>query len=102
MPKKPVFQMLVRGSDPVPTSYTPLVYTHQSSVWRLALHKSARSWIVSDPNSGAKILTVSATFKGVPVASGDLPLRTAREFALVDLDALVDRFASVLANPKPF
>ena len=107
MTKKPVFQMLRRDAEPLPTPYDPLIYTRQTSAWRLALHKSARQWIVSDPASGAKICTVTATYKGVPVASGDLPLKQARLAALADLDALVDRvgfdrFAAVLADPKPF
>lgn len=107
MPKKPVFMMAVRDAAPIPTPYSALLYTRISTAWRFALHKSGRSWIVSDPNSGAKICTVSATFKGMPVASGDLPLKHARLAALADLDALVDRvgferFASVLENPKPY
>lgn len=107
MPKKPVFQMLRRDAEPLPTPYNPLIYTRMTSAWRFALHKSGRQWIVSDPASGAKICTVTATYKGVPVASGDLPLKQARLAALADLDALVDRvgfdrFAAVLADPKPF
>jgi hypothetical protein len=75
MPKKPVFQMLVRDSAPIPTPYDPLIYTRMHEAWRFALHKTAsgRDWIISDPVSGAKICTVSATYKGMPVTSGDLP-----------------------------
>jgi hypothetical protein len=109
MPKKPVFQMLVRDGAPIPTPYDPLIYTRMHEAWRFALHKTAlgRDWIISDPVSGAKICTVSATYKGMPVASGDLPLKHARAMALIDLDLLVDRigierFSVVLANPKPF
>ena len=107
MPTKPVFMMARRDGLPAPTKYNPLIYTRLSGVWRFALHKSARHWIVSDPASGAKICTVTATYKGVPVASGGLPLKQARLAALADLDALVDRvgfdrFAAVLADPKPF
>lgn len=106
MSKKPIFMMLRRDADPLPTAYDPLIYSRQSSAWRLALHKSGRNWTISDPASGAKICTVSATYKGLPVASADLPLRQARLAALSDLDALVDRvgfdrFAQVLENPKP-
>ena len=106
MPKKPVFMMARRGAEPLPTKYDPLIYTRQTSVWRLALHKSARQWIVSDPASGAKICAVTALYKGLPVASRDLTLKQARLHALADLDALVDRvgfdrFAAVLADPKP-
>ena len=107
MPKKPVFQMLRRDAEPLPTPYNPLIYTRQTSAWRLALHKGDIDWIVSDPASGAKICTVTATYKGMPVASGDLSLKNARLAALADIDAIVDRigferFSAVLANPKPF
>ena len=104
---KPTFEMLVRDGAPITTKYDPVIYTRESSAWRFALHKSARNWIVSDPKSGAKICTVTATYKGVPVASATLSLKHARAAALADIDALVDRigfdrFAAVLENPKPF
>lgn len=107
MPKKPVFNMLVRDAAPIPTPYNPLIYTRMHEAWRFALHKSGRMWVVSDPVSGAKICTVNATYKGMPVASGDLSLKNARLAAIIDIDAIVDRigfdrFAAVLANPKPF
>ena len=107
MSKKPVFMMARRDNLPAPTPYDPLIYTRMTSVWRFALHKSGRQWIVSDPNSGAKICTVTATYKGMPVASGDLSLKNARLAALIDIDAIVDKigfdqFSAVLDNPKPF
>ena len=107
MPKKPVFMMALRDREPIATPYNPLIYTRMHECWRFALHKSGRMWIVSDPVSGAKICTVSATYKGMPVASGDLSLKHARAMALIDLDLLVDRigierFSKVLAIPKPF
>ena len=107
MAKKPVFMMARRDNLPAPTPYNPLIYTRMHDAWRFALHKSGRHWIVSHIESGAKILTVTAHYKGMPVASGDLPLKHARVAALADIDALVDRigfdrFASVLDNPKPF
>lgn len=107
MRKKPIFMMARRDNLPAPTPYEPLIYTRMSSAWRFALHKSGRHWIVSDPNSGAKICMVTATYKGMPVASGDLSLKNARLAALADIDAIVDkigfdRFSAVLDNPKPF
>jgi hypothetical protein len=106
MSKKPVFMMARRDALPASTEYNPIIYTRLSSVWRFALHKSGRHWIVSDPNSGAKVCTVTASYKGMPVASGDLSLKNARLAALIDIDHLVDRvgfdrFTEVLANPKP-
>lgn len=103
---KPVFMMARRDGLPAPTPYNPLIYSRLSSVWRFALHKSGRHWIVSHPESGAKILTVTAHYKGMPVASGTLSLKDARLAALIDIDTLVDRigfdrFAAVLADPKP-
>lgn len=105
--KKPVFMLSRRGMDPLPTPYHPLIYTRMHDAWRFALHKSGRDWIVSDIASGARVCRVSASYKGVPVASGTLTLAQARQCALADIDAIVDRigferFAAVLANPKPF
>lgn len=99
--KKPVFMMPRRGADPIAVTYEPLIYSRLSSVWRFALHKSGRVWIVSDPISGGKLCEVTAFYKGCPVASGDLSLKNARLAALADIDALVDRvgfdrFAAVI------
>lgn len=107
MSKKPVFMMARRDALPAPTPYNPLIYTRMDRVWRFALHKSGRHWIVSHPESGAKICTVTAHYKGMPVASGDLSLKNARLAALSDIDGIVDRigfdrFAATLDNPKPF
>lgn len=99
MSKKPVFTPAVRpGFEPLPeTKYDPLIFTRGHEMWRFALHRDPASksakpdWCVSDPVSGRLILRVKATYKGIPVANGNLTLKQAREFALVDLDALVDR-----------
>ena len=85
----------------------PLIYTRLNGVYKLALHKSGRHWQVSEYKCGAKVCTVTSSYKGMPVASGDLPLKQARLAALIDLDALVDRvgfdrFDAAIANPKPF
>lgn len=106
MPKKPVFMMSLRGMDPLPTPYTPMIYCAGSESWRFALHKVGRHWTVSDPRSGARICTVTALYKGMPVASGALTQRQAMECAAVDIDAIVarmgvDRFSAVLAAQKP-
>lgn len=103
MKKKPVFLLRLRDAEPVQTAYEPLIYSRLSSVWRFALHKSGRNWIISDPVSGGKICTVTAFYKGCPVASGNLSLKNARLAALADLDLLVDRigfekFSKVLEN----
>jgi len=99
--KKLEFNMSVHGSDPIPTKAYPIVFTRQDRAWRFALHKSGREWIVSDPVSGKRVCRVSATYKGVPVASGTLTIKQAMQASLIDLDAIVDRmgfdtFAAVL------
>lgn len=95
---KPTFRMPVKGStDTIEVKYDPIIYTRLSSMVKLALHREhirsdkRRDWVVSDPVSGYRILRVTALHRGCPVRSYDLPLRLARQFALADLDALVDR-----------
>lgn len=103
MPKKPEFLMRVGGGRPRPTKFDPIIYTRMTGVYRFALHKVDRDWVVSEPVSGCRIVRVSAHFKGVPVVSDCLTLKQARVTALMDLDALVDRvgfdkFDSVVAD----
>ena len=107
MAKKPVFLLALRNSDPVPTPYTPIMYTRGTQTHKLALVKRAGTWQVCDIGSGALVLRVKSDWKGIPVESLGLTLAQARECALVGLDSLVDRvglpkFESVLSNPKPF
>ena len=94
--KKPTFKIALRDGSFIDQAYTPLIYTRMTSVFRFALYKSGRDWIVSEPVSGYRVCRVSAQFKGMPVASGHLTLRQARECALVDIDAIVDR---IFLNP---
>ena len=89
--KKPVFKIALRDGSSIDQAYTPLIYTRMSSIYRFALYKSGRDWIVSEPVSGYRVCRVTAQFKGMPVASGHLTLKQAREFALIDIDAIVDR-----------
>ena len=107
MAKKPVFMLALRNSDPVPTPYTPLMYSRGTQTHKLALVKRHGTWQVCHPGSGALVLRITASYKGMPVSSAGLTLAQARECALVDLDKLVDRvglekFESVMSNPKPF
>ena len=107
MTKKPVFLLALRNSPAVPTPYTPLMFTRGTTTHRLALLKRHGTWQVCHPGSGALVLRITASFKGMPVSSAGLTLAQARACALVDLDSLVDRvglghFERVLSNPKPF
>ena len=107
MAKKPVFLLALRNSDPVPTPYTPLMYSRGTQTHRLALVKRHGTWQVCDIGSGALVLRITASFKGMPVSSAGLTLAQARSSALDNLDTLVDRvglpkFESVMSNPKPF
>jgi hypothetical protein len=107
MAKKPTFLLALRNSDPVPTPYTPLMFTRGTQTHRLALVKRYGSWQVCHPGTGALVLRITATYKGMPVSSAGLTLAQARAYALLGLDTLVDRiglpkFESVLSNPKPF
>lgn len=89
--KKPVFKMALRDGSFIDQAYSQLIYTRMHSVYRFALYKSGREWIVSEPVSGYRVCRVTAHFKGMPVLSGHLTLKQARAFALVDIDAIVDR-----------
>jgi hypothetical protein len=107
MAKKPTFLLALRNSDPVPTPYTPLMFTRGTQTHKLALVKRHGSWQVCDIGTGALVLRVKADWKGIPVDSLGLTIAQARVCALVGLDSLVDRiglpkFESVLSNPKPF
>ena len=97
MPTKPSFDMRIKGSDKtVPIKYTRLLYTRGTRAHIFALHRehsktTRKEWIVSDPVSGYRLLRVNAHYKGMPVSSADLTLAQARQCALADIDALVDR-----------
>lgn len=108
MAKKPTFQMALRDDKFIETAYNPLIFTAGSETYKLALTKNISDvWIVSDPKSGAKILTVNGNCRGFPCSSRGFTLKLARECAVADLEGLVnrigsDRFNAVMANPKPF
>jgi hypothetical protein len=99
MPAKPTFSMRVKGSDTVDVKYDRLLYMRGTRAHIFALHREAqpsipakdREWIVSDPISGYRLLRVNAHYRGVPVSSADLTIAQARQCALADIDALVDR-----------
>lgn len=86
-----------RSADAI--KYHAIVYMRGSNAYRLALHRDIvstiperkRRWVISDPVSGALVLRVTATYKGMPVSSESLTIAQAREFAIADLDRLVDR-----------
>jgi hypothetical protein len=114
MPKKLIFTMIRANDVREAVQYYPIVFLRGSRSWRLALHREPvlagkGEWTVSDPVSGYRVCRVTASFKGVPVSSRDLPVIHARAAALVDLDLAVDRigldrFAAILdaaQNPKP-
>lgn len=107
--KKQKFTALVRGGEPREVDFYPLVYLVRDTAHKLAMHKdpTKRNWQISDPASGAKVLTITAHYQGAPVASGYLTIAQAREAAQLDLDDLVsrisaERFNATMANPRPF
>jgi len=100
MPTKPAFAMRVKNSDKtVDVKYDRLLYTRGHRAHLFALHREQtagipaknREWIVSDPVSGYRLLRVNAHYKGMPISSRSLTLAEARQCALADIDALVDR-----------
>lgn len=95
MPTKPVFNLRA-GDKIIPIKYERLLYTRGHRAHIFALHRehgktTRKEWIVSDPVSGYRLLRVNAHYKGMPISSADLTLAQARQCALADIDALVDR-----------
>ena len=96
MAKKQTFKMSRAGADPVDVDYYPIIYLHGSDAWRLALHREPvlagkGAWIVSDPVSGYRVCSITASHKGMPVSSNHLTVTQARQAAMMQLDATVER-----------
>ena len=100
MPIKPTFPMRVKNSEKtVDVKYDRLLYMCGTRAHIFALHreqtpgipKDRREWIVSDPVSGYRLLRVNAHYRGLPISSASLTIAEARQCALADIDALVDR-----------
>lgn len=96
MPKKQTFPMARAGGQFEDVPYYPIIFVRGSDAWRLALHREPvlagkGEWIVSDPVSGYRVCRLTATYKGLPIATRDLTVTEARAAALADLDATVDR-----------
>ena len=102
------FQAATKNNDGPMVPYYPIVYLCGSTADNLALHREKRGapWFVSDPVSGYKILTIDATYKGIPVSSGHLSIAQAHECAMLELDLLVsrigqDRLDKALTRARP-
>lgn len=96
---KPVFKMALRGGEFKSVAYSPLMFTAGSETHKLALAKNdAGDWVVSDPKTGGKVVTVDGVYKGVPCSSRGFPLKLAREFAVASLEVLLNRVGSEKFN----
>lgn len=94
MPKMKEFRIATKHGPGQAVKYHPIVYTRMTGIYSLALHRVSgprSAWKVSDPVSGYGMRTLTATWKGIPVSSDSLTVKQAREVALAELDALVDR-----------
>jgi hypothetical protein len=100
--------MAVRDGSMIETKYSPIVVIAGTETHKLALHQlPSGHWVVSDPKSGAKIVSVHGQYKGIRTSSRGLTKRELRVYALASVEALIeqigsDKFNAVLANPKPF
>lgn len=108
MPKQ-VFNLARRDGTTEQVAYHALMVIAGSEAHKLALHKdNVGDWIVSDPKSGAAVIRkVPGWYKGCPVSLRGTTLKEARQLALAEVEALInrigsERFNQVLANPKPF
>lgn len=90
----PTFTMLKPdGTRGDAVDYRPVTVYVGAYAERLALHRPTdrHEWIVSDPESGARVHTIKASFKGCPVTSASLTLQEAREAAKEQIPALASR-----------
>lgn len=107
--KKPTFlPRLLDGSlgtEPVP--YTPLMVIAGSEVHRLAVHhaphqmalpRTMREWLISEPVTGMKVATVIGSYKGVPCSSRGFTVGHAVAAAHETVNALLERRGSVNFN----
>lgn len=97
------FQLITADNETQSVDYYPLIHVHGTDIWRLALHREPvlagkGEWILSDPVSGYRICRVTAHHKGVPVTSKHLTVKQAREMAMADFDALIDRIGADRIN----
>lgn len=99
--------MKLRGGTEKTIEVNSFTYTRMNGIYKFALHKSGKDWILSEFKFGAKVCKVLSYYKGCPVSSGNLTLKQARIMALHSIDLLVDRigfdaFDSAINDPKPF
>ena len=109
MSKKPTFELRRRGGGTETTPYTPLMVIAGTQAHKLALHKdSLGDWVVSHPPSGAAVVRrITGWYKGCPVSSKGLTQAQARQLALAEVDALIQRvgaarFNDVLKHQRAF
>lgn len=97
------FELRTANNETQTVDYYPLIHVRGTDAWRLALHREPvlagkGEWILSDPVSGYRICRVTAYHNGVPVTSRHLTVKQAREMAMVDFDALIDRLGAARIN----
>ena len=84
-----------------PVAFTPLIVIAGNVTHKLALHRECnclpermKGWSVSHPAIGARVIEVRAWFKGCPVTSAHLTAKTARQEAVNQIDALLERIGT--------
>jgi hypothetical protein len=96
-----------KTGDPIATFKAhALIVIAGTETHKLALHKDQFGiWKVTDPESGALITRVNNTYKGLPVSSRTLTLKSARVNAQDQVDHLIarvgtDSFNATLARAR--
>ena len=100
----PTFTPRDKNGEPLldaEVKYTPVIVHVLDRTYRLALHKELgllpaqmKKWVLSEPTTGAKVLTVTGHYRGVPCSSAGFTSREARAAALANFDALIERLGS--------
>lgn len=100
----PTFTMVDRQNQRygAPVEYRPVIVPVGGIKHRLALHMNWMhgEWLVSDPVSGARVLCVQATHKGIPVSSRGIGPQRARAMAIAQVMLLAERVGAEKFNAK--
>ncbi len=78
-----------------PTEYTPIKIKAGDRQITLALHLSdGLGWLVSDLESGARVLRVEGRYKGMPVSSAGTTALAARRLAIQQVTEMIERIGA--------
>ena len=87
-----IFKLLDKqGKRTIGVEFTPLLIKAGTVTRRLALHRLAGLWLVSDPQSGGRICEVAGSSRGIRVSSRDVGPREAARLAKAHLAEFIEK-----------